>query len=93
MFERLLQGLPRLAARGKFFARQRLLTLQLRNPLLVGRDHGRVARFDDAVEQGFDLLVDLADAGTERLRRVSGFGKAHVPCVLEHRLDQSEKVL
>nr|WP_254368250.1 hypothetical protein [Paracoccus sp. Z118] len=93
MFERLLKGMLRLARRGQFFQREHLLPLQLRDPLLIGRNNRVVARLNDPVEQLLDLLLKTTDALLQRLRRLSALLEAHVPGVLEHHPHETEQGL
>ncbi|MES2144358.1 MAG: hypothetical protein V4516_08320 [Pseudomonadota bacterium] len=91
MFERLLEGVLRLAAFGEPFLRKSLLAFQLRDPLLVGRDHRLVRCFDDPVEQLFDLLLGGLDVRLENAGRLNRLRKSHIPRIPEHGLDQSEQ--
>ncbi|MAZ18483.1 MAG: hypothetical protein CL535_19420 [Ahrensia sp.] len=82
-----------LAVLGEFFLCQNLLMLQLGDALLISSDHRLIARFDNAVEQGIDLLFDVGDTGAQRLRALRSLCKARIPCVLEHGLYKLEQAL
>ncbi|WP_228408525.1 hypothetical protein [Profundibacter amoris] len=61
MFERLLKGMPRLAALGQLFFGHQFFTLQLGNALFIGGNHGAVACINDTIKKLVDLLFQLFD--------------------------------
>ncbi len=90
MFERLLKGMQRPAALGELLFGENFLAFELGNAFLIGRNHRTVARIVNAIEELVDLLFKLLDIARYALGDLGGLRKAHVPCVMEHRLHQRE---
>ena len=87
----LLQSAQWFAVIGHAFLKKHLLSFQLGDALLIGCDHAACAGFDDAVQQGFNLLLSLVDIFLDRLGRVSRLSQACIPDVAEHGLCKLEQ--
>ncbi len=75
MFERLLKGVPWLAALGEMLFKHQFFMLQLGEALFIGGNHRAVACVNNSVKKLFYLLVESFDialecfCGVRRLRK------------------------
>lgn len=93
MSERLLEGMPGLAAIDDLFLSQDLFPLQLGDPLLIGRNDSTVARIYDAIQKLIDLLFELLDVRLQAFGGLRGLRQPHFPRIAEHGFDQREQPL
>jgi len=93
VFERLLEGMTRLAALGELFFSQNFFPLQLGDTLLVGRHHRAVARIHDALKALIDLLFQLLDVRLQTFGGLRRLNKANIPRIAEHGFDERKQAL
>jgi hypothetical protein len=75
------------------FLQTQLIALHLGDARLIGFHNPIVPRIDDTIDQGIDLLVELADLLAGGIAAHGCLAETLIPCVLEHGAHHVEDAL